>query len=225
MGVDALAARLPDVPTLRRWSVGLAALDAILCPDDWDARYFSFDPRWGDGEEMASMRNGAGDEYSIVFSRSGVFIRGFDHESALTPQGQSPPRLVDGLVDDVPEALRHNVTEPAFSSGDVPAITVCLWREPEAADWRFGTPADEALRHLDGGASWLFEQLDGDAGTYVAFARDYHERDLDVADVRLVLDQEPLGADALLRLNPDLDSGACVTVAAELSALGYPARA
>ncbi|MFE4802065.1 hypothetical protein ACFRFL_45945 [Streptomyces sp. NPDC056708] len=34
-----------------------------------------------DGEEMASMRNGSGDEYSIVFSAAGAYVRGFDHET------------------------------------------------------------------------------------------------------------------------------------------------
>jgi hypothetical protein len=45
-------------------------LDAIMSPE-WEWRYYSFDSRWGPGEEMASMRNGSGDAYSIVFSSAG----------------------------------------------------------------------------------------------------------------------------------------------------------
>jgi len=31
------------------------------------------------------MRNGSGDAYSIVFGPLGVIIRGFDHESPMSP--------------------------------------------------------------------------------------------------------------------------------------------
>jgi hypothetical protein len=33
---------------------------------------------------MASMRNGSGDAYSIVFSSHGAFIRGMEHESPMS---------------------------------------------------------------------------------------------------------------------------------------------
>lgn len=59
-------------------------LDAILGPD-WERRYCSFHGRWADGEEMASMRNGSGDEYTIVFSAAGACVRGFCHESSMSP--------------------------------------------------------------------------------------------------------------------------------------------
>ncbi|APA96960.1 hypothetical protein NS506_02900 [Nocardia seriolae] len=41
------------------------------------------------GESLASMDNGAGDEYSIVFSSAGTYVRGFDHYSELNTYGQS----------------------------------------------------------------------------------------------------------------------------------------
>jgi hypothetical protein len=33
------------------------------------------------------MNNGSGDEYSIVFAPAGAFVRGFDHESPMSPYG------------------------------------------------------------------------------------------------------------------------------------------
>lgn len=53
---------LPSIAELRRIAQSLAVLDAILCPD-WEYRYYSFNSRWGFGDEMASMRNGSGDEW------------------------------------------------------------------------------------------------------------------------------------------------------------------
>ena len=65
MTVFDVVRRLPDVPRVREISQAIALLDAILSPD-WSSRYFSFDAEWAPGEALASMRNGSGDEYSIV---------------------------------------------------------------------------------------------------------------------------------------------------------------
>lgn len=51
------------------------------------------DSRRSPGEQMASMRNGSGDAYSIVFSPAGAFIRGFDHESAMSPRHSGRPPI------------------------------------------------------------------------------------------------------------------------------------
>jgi hypothetical protein len=75
---------LPDIPSLTRLSQSIAVLDTILCPD-WDGRYYSFNSKWGDGEQTASMRNGSGDEYFIWFSKHGAAIKGFAHESPISP--------------------------------------------------------------------------------------------------------------------------------------------
>lgn len=52
---------LPDIANLKRRTKALAMLEAIVCPE-WEYRYYSYNSRWSSGEEMASMRNGQGDE-------------------------------------------------------------------------------------------------------------------------------------------------------------------
>lgn len=73
---------------------------------------------------------GSGDEYAIVFSPAGAYIRGFDHESPLTPyHHEDVPAPWPGVVDSVPEPFRRYVDEPAFTDEDgTPVVTVCLWR-------------------------------------------------------------------------------------------------
>jgi hypothetical protein len=51
---------LPTTETLRKLTQSLAMLDAILMPE-WDNRYYSFNSKWAENEQMASMRNGQGD--------------------------------------------------------------------------------------------------------------------------------------------------------------------
>lgn len=50
-----------NIERIRALSRALAMLEAILSPD-WEGRYYSFNSRWAPKQEMASMRNGEGDE-------------------------------------------------------------------------------------------------------------------------------------------------------------------
>lgn len=146
VSVSSLAARLPDVQTLVRWSQSMAMLDAILSPE-WEMRYFSHDAHWAPGEHMASMRNGSGDEYSFTITPQGTYGRGFDHESALSPHTRQPPRPYDGLLDVVPGVLRDAVAEPAFMLAEVPSVTLTLWRLAGHSAWSHGeVPGIEPLR-------------------------------------------------------------------------------
>src|SRR5215216_4423547 len=95
-----VARLLPDIATLRNLCRSLAVLEAILSPD-WESRYHSFDAAWSPEEEMASMRNGSGDEYSIVFSPAGAYVRGFDHESSMSPYAHEDHELWPGVLDSV----------------------------------------------------------------------------------------------------------------------------
>jgi len=98
--VHDIARQLPDTAALRAHCQSLAMLEAILSPE-WEDRYHSFASDWSETEEMASMSNGAGDEYSIVFSPAGAYIRGFAHESAMSPYVKDGPW--PGVIDEVPE--------------------------------------------------------------------------------------------------------------------------
>ena len=114
MSVYEVIRKLPEISVVRDRSRAMAMLDAVLSPE-WDSRYYSFDSAWSPTEEMASMRDGSGNEYSIVFSTSGAYARGFDHESPMSPYRASPLASWPGLVDTVPEVFRSCVQEPAFN--------------------------------------------------------------------------------------------------------------
>ncbi|MEO6655099.1 MAG: hypothetical protein ABIO36_03375 [Pyrinomonadaceae bacterium] len=75
---------LANIENLERLCKSLAMLDAIMSPE-WEYRYFSFNSKWADRERLASMRNGSGDEYYIWFGAIGAIIKGFDHESEMSP--------------------------------------------------------------------------------------------------------------------------------------------
>jgi len=102
---------LPPPADLERTCRGLAALDAILC-DDWEMRYYSFNAGWNKKgkERMASMRNGEGDSWFLVFAPGGAFVKAFWHEH----KREDGKKIYAGL----PKALAAQLKEAAFEMDD-----------------------------------------------------------------------------------------------------------
>ena len=216
MSIEGLALRLPDPVVLLHRTRSLAVLDAVMSLE-WEYRYYSFDAAWGEGMQLASMRNGSGDDWSITWTAAGTFVRGFDHESARSPFAQQPPGLAPGLLDGLPPALREAADEPAFTMEDVPLVTVAFWRLAGEPAWSYGDvlPAPDG----DDGGTWLFDGLDGRPETYRDFAAAYYEREIPAEAVARVVAGEPLTPHLARALNPDVS---LADIADEVAATGYP---
>jgi hypothetical protein len=218
-----IAIALPDIATLHQRCRALAVLEAIVSPE-WESRYYSYDAAWNTGEQMASMRNGSGDEYSIVFTAAGAFIRGFDHESPMSPfvnDGELWPGLLDGL----PDMFALQIAEPAFSEDGTLCATFCLWRQTDDARWHTGRidfPAVRGYGRDPDGSSLLTILCDGTGEVYRAFAADYYEVDVHPVAVAHVYAGLPLDDHIIRLLNPDL---VLVDVADEVTAIGELRRA
>ncbi|MFF7530232.1 hypothetical protein ACFZB2_14215 [Streptomyces bobili] len=214
-----VARRLPGIADLRDRCRSLAMLDAILSPE-WEFRYHSFSTAWADGQEAASMRNGSGDEYTVVFCAAGAYVRGFGHETPMNPYGNDGEPW-PGVLDEVPERFKPFVEEPAFTDEDgVPVVTACLWRETTDDRWHHGTldfPTDSA--DPDGSTS-LFELLaDPSPRAFQRFAEDYYEVPVDVAAVSDVYALRPLRQELVSSLNADVT---LADLAKDITDIGYP---
>jgi hypothetical protein len=219
-----LADRLPAITVVRRWSQSLAVLDAIMSAAR-EYRCFSFDAEFGPGQALASMRNGSGDEYSITFTDGGAFLRGFDHESPLSPFIQASPALWPGLLTGLPATLSTVAQEPAFTLGGVPTVTVALWRLAGDEQWHHGQiayPRAWESEYADpDGSDWLFAQLDGRAESYLQYAGEYFERPLPAEAVTAVIKHRPLTAVLARALNPERSHR---DLTGDLNRIGYPAE-
>jgi hypothetical protein len=207
---------LPTVERTYALTRSLAVLDAILSPD-WEYRYYSFDPSWGDDEAVASMRNGSGDDWFCWFGPPGAAILGFDHESSMSPYALAPRRLWPGLTKGLPDAFVAAVLhEAAFSPDDT---TFLVWRERTDHTWRSGAVQLPGSPDPDG-AEWLLELVwQDDPQAYVDFAAEYYELQIGVAPVTAVWRSDPLTAQIVRALNPQVT---LADVRPDVAATGYP---
>ncbi|MEV7523187.1 hypothetical protein [Streptomyces sp. NPDC091371] len=215
LDVHELIRVLPEVPVLRDRCRALAALDRLVGAK---YRYFDYDPAWGPGIEAALMNNGSGDEYTVLFTPDGVFGRGFDHESWVSPYTTEDMELWPGLVDTLPEVFRPHLDDPAFCDDGVRVATVVFWRETADTAWRAGPV--ELPEDGDDGTGHLFHVLAaGTPEAYADWAGGYYGRELDLDAVRHVFALRPLTEAVVKGVNPEADPAA---VAAAMAGTGYP---
>lgn len=204
--VHEIAARLPDPAELRCHLSALAVLDATIGGDPRFCHY-TFDAAWGPGEEAALMDDGSGNDFSVLFTSAGVLIRGFDHESKMSPYATGDEQVWPGVIDEVPAALRPLLDEPAFRDEDldIPSVTACLWRTTGDTQWRTGSSIDFPPGSEDpDGSGWLFHLLtDRSPEAVQDHFEDYYERPVPLDAVRHVLAGRPLTATVITALNPD----------------------
>jgi hypothetical protein len=205
----------PSIPRLNRVTKSLAVLDAIIMPE-WDCRHYSFNTKWSAGLEMSSMRNGQGDAWFCVFSDVGVFLKGFDHESQMSPWNRKPPHVWRGVLDEVPDKFSRFTTEPAFSMADT---TFCIWRGHDDGTWRTGHVEWPSGEDPDG-SDWMLSILDGDPQKYKSWAEPYYERSVSPELINYVYEHRPLTDEFVLRLNPERN---LKTLASDIEEIGYPA--
>jgi hypothetical protein len=174
-------------------------LDAIISRN-WDYRYYSFNAHWSEGERMGSMRNGQGDDFFALFNAAGCFLKGFGHESPMSPWSRRPKSIWPGILDSVPAEFATCLEEPAFNMEDT---TFCIWRRYSDKSWRCGV-IDFPEGPDPDGSHYLLSRLDGEPESYQAWAEDYYERAVDLAAVRQVYAHKPLNEKLVRQLNPEV---------------------
>lgn len=205
---------LPDVETLKKLSQSLAMLDAILSPD-WEYRFFSFDSKWDDGEMMASMRDGCGNDYSVLFNSNGAIIKGFDHESVMSPYANKPKKVWKGVLDDVPKEFEDFLSEPAFEIEDT---TFCIWRKYTDASWQIGEIDYPSEENPDGLEELLFA-FDGEPETYKNFADEYYEIEIPLSAIKSIYEHKLLTDELVKTLNEDIS---VEKLRKDIDEIGYP---
>jgi len=162
-----------------------AAVEAMFTDEAWLRRYH-YTENFHPGVDLATYDNGGGDDICILSSQDGVIIKGFDHESPVTPYARDDHSPWPGIFDGVPTPLLRLLDDPAIRKDD---ITFLHWLPAGAAKWLRGSvsfPDGD-----DDGAGWLLPLLPLTAQDYIDRARDYWEADFEKVDPSVI--QERFG--------------------------------
>ncbi len=210
---------LPSPGKLRSLCRTIATLDAILWPDEAGRSHF-WTARWGREASVFEARDGQGDHLHVWLSnKGGGVIRGFAHESPMSPWAKGRDGKVwPGMWDDLPRKFQPAKKEFGFGGDEV---TFARWWDPDAdGEWVRGVKQLPRGRDPDGSLA-LLSILDGKPATYARWASDVLGRAIPEGVVKSVYAGKPIDEAMLAALDPDADKG---RVADALAELGWPAR-
>jgi len=198
---------LPDAAALKRVCKALAVLDAINSPE-FEYRYYSYNPNWGEDEEILEMSDGEGDQLLILFRPEGCVLNGY-LDGVEQPDKSQVTRGLPAVFDD------FIFGEPVNSIG----TTFCLWYL-NGQGWQSGVLSGE-----DDHSDELLFILDGNPETYADWADEYYgdetERSpIDADAVAQVYRGETLTKATVLRIVDEVADWAQLET--DLQAIGYP---
>jgi hypothetical protein len=203
--------RLPQIEVLRRLTKSLAMLDAIICPE-WIYRYYSHNSKWSEGQEMASMRDGCGDDWFLLFDEHGAALKGFAHESTVAKDVSFIARIQEA----VPSVFASFLSEPAFSMN---RASFCIWRRHADPAWSVVPTSGGFASPEQDGSDGLIGILDGKPESYKGWATDYYEREISLAGVKAIYEHKPLNDQLIANLNPDISLS---DIRNDVHEIGYP---
>ncbi len=163
---------------------------------------------------MASMRNGSGDEYFILFNPYGAIIKGFTHESQMSPFATQAGVPWAGVLESVPNEFKGFLSEPAFL---MESTTFCIWRKYTDSSWQVGE-INYPLGNDPDGSEALLSILDEQPSTYKEFAESYYEKRVVLSAVEHIYEHKVLTPEIIAALNADVSLD---TLRADFEEIGY----
>jgi hypothetical protein len=148
---------LPNKQNFQNLCKAISVLDAIIC-QEWEFRYYSYNSKWGEGEEYFEMNDGCGDLMNILFLENNCVISGLAHEYHHDEKVE--------ITKNLPEIYHEFIFgEPVTSNG----TTFCLWTN-ENGTWEVGNIVD-----YNDNSEEMLAIFDGNPQTYIDWASEYFE--------------------------------------------------
>ncbi|WP_196141049.1 hypothetical protein [Aliikangiella sp. G2MR2-5] len=142
--------------------------------DDEGTRCYSFYPEWMSGVELAKYENGSGDDLIILFYKNNIIVKGFDHESEVSPHAREKYGIWPGIYDGLSEELLDLLDDEALMKEHV---TFCYWLLDGDDEWIHGPVKFE--NEEDDGSSWLLKMIPFNSFQFKSWAQYYYGENAD----------------------------------------------
>lgn len=151
-----------------------AILDIIVVPeqDAW-RRLVSYHRNKETHTEFFKLDPGTGDHLSVLFSKEGTILKGFDHEIFRALTSSKSAHLSKQLYRNLPDVLRSLSKEDPQKN----EVTFCFWKTENDTQWHENPfPASLAVEpQEDGGKSALLSYIFTNAEDWYHWAVPYYE--------------------------------------------------
>ena len=156
-----------------------AILDIIITPehDAW-RRLVSYEYDKTKRCDRFHISNDSGDHLYVLMSPDGAIIKGFDHESCLSPYQNDEEPTAESIYANVPAELLALLDEETEKND----VTFCIWQKPGEVHWHqnsIALPAycfdSDRTQPEDGGQAFLMSYIFAGADEWYEWASIYYE--------------------------------------------------
>lgn len=184
-----------------------AILDIIITPEpeSW-LRLVSYYYDTRKRCHVFKITNGSGDHLYALFTEQGAIIKGFDHESCLSPYQNGNTHIMAEIYNNIPWTLFQLLDDDTEKND----VTFCLWQLPGESIWHKNQivlpsvcPQDE---EEDGGESFLMKYIFATAEEWYEWASIYYELEEEAWDAAALLyENNEITRSMVNDLNPERD--------------------
>lgn len=162
-------------------------LDTIMTLKDWLRiinKGVSDDVTW------YIIDNGEGDELTVMFTETGIIIKGFDHENELNPFAYD--NFSKNIFSGMPQEMSDLLTDDEKFS-----TTFCTWYLYDTGKWYQNEFPDN-----DGGKSYLMGYIHENIQSFIEWATEYYDEELNYNLIEKIFNGDKLSHNEILTLNP-----------------------
>ena len=185
------------IKKLEKCLKAMAILDVIMiAPKDAWLRLTSYQEL--EHAHSYVLRNGSGDELTIIFTANGALIKGFDHENELNQFGADEwdSTFFEYTYANLPKEFAELLNED-----DIDNTTFCMWCMDETNTW-----TQNETKGNDGGKSFLLNYICQTAEEWCEWAKYYYEMDIVPEVVQKIYQEEQLTKEDVIKLNMGRDA-------------------
>ena len=183
---------------LRRSLKAMNIIDAIVTPPENDWLRMVSSEVFEDNTVWYVIDNGSGDELKVIFTESGIFIKGFDHENELNQFAAEEwdSSFFEHIFSGVPKEMLD-----LFTDDERDYTTFCMWYLDESGIWH-----ENVIEGNDGGKSYLLGYVHQMAKSFYDWADEYYNITFDYNIIQKLFDNGTLSVEDILTLNPKCDT-------------------
>ena len=155
---------------LRNKMKTLALADAILMPE-WEYRYFSYNSKWSDTQEMGSLRDGSGNEWFLWLSGNLAGYKCLSLDDGIMSD-------IDSVKSTIPSQYKEFLDEPAFAMDKA----TCIWHLNDSEWVKHGLGVAHLI-DVEQISEWTVEE-------YHSWATEYYETDSDITSLQKLFNNQ-----------------------------------
>lgn len=160
-------------------------LDSIITEEDWLRiinKGISGNVTW------YIIDNGEGDELTVMFTETGIIIKGFDHENELNPFAYDQPDR--DIFSGMPQEMSDLLTDDEKLS-----TTFCMWYLYATEKWYQNEFPDN-----DGGKSYLMGYIHSNVQSFTEWAEEYYDRQFSTDIMEKVFNGKKLSDNEIMKI-------------------------